>query len=902
MDKQFTDTKTLLNRIEEIEGIGVWIQNTEDNELWWSDQTCKIFGIELTNNKLGFDDFLKIVTPEYRKIISKTKQQALLSDKSSYSIDYEIISKDKQHRTIHEEAIIERDKGHHPTHIIGIVRDITQRKKTEKEPDNSEKNFRLLFRNSPLGIYIANTEGKILEINHSALDILGSPSAEETKKINVLHFPPLVKNGYANDLLKCIQSGEIVTKEHFYQSKWGKKLFLLSYIIPLKDRYGKIVKIYTIMEDISERKKAEKALKESEKKYKKLSHEFQLMSDNIPDLVWAKDLEGRYTFVNKAICEKLLIAKDTDEPIGKTDIYFTDRQRKLHPERKDWHTFGEICVNSDEVVLKNKRPQRFDEYGNVQGKFLFLDVYKAPIINENGKIVGTVGHARIVTKEKETEKKLIDSEYRFKALSEATYEAVFITEKGVCIEANEAASRMFGYSYDELIGKYGPKVIAPESRELVEKNILSGYEKPYDAMALRKDGTKFPAEFRGRTVVYKGRKARITTVRDLTERKKTEQALKEKEAKLQESIKTKDKFFSIIAHDLKTPFNTLLGFSDLLYNNFEEYSKEEQKEFLNIIRNSIKSSQKLLENLLVWSRSQRGTIEYKPEKINLYFLANEIGEALNDAILKKSLSFKNNIPPGFYVYADKAMLSTIIRNLLSNAVKFTNRGGHISINAQPKTTEDNHKYAEISVADSGIGIHKKMLTKLFDVGETISTRGTENEKGTGLGLVLCKEFVEKHNGKIWVKSKEGTGSTFYFTIPFNPEDKIFAENKMKTYTILIVDDEHVNYLYINLILKNSGLNLNTFYAKTAKETIEFCKENPDIDIILMDIRMPNMDGFEITRQIRKFNKDIVIVAQTAYVLEKDRKKALEAGCNDYISKPIDKRKLLGIIEKFLSGK
>ena len=1023
MDKHFTNTKILLNRIQEIAGIGIWIQDTNSDESWWSDQTYKIFGLKPQSRKMNFNSFLKMVIPEYRQMITEKTQQALLSDKNPYNVEYEIIRKDNERRIIHEEAVIERDKEGNPIQMTGIIQDVTEQKKAEQTLKESEKNFRLLFENAPLGIYVANPDGKILEVNQSALNILGSPSAEATKRINVLKFPALVKNGYADVLLECIKSGKIVTKEVCYKSKWKKESFLFSYIIPLKDDLGKITKIYTVMEDITERKNAEQALKKSEEKYKQLSQQFRLMSDNIPDLVWAKDMEGNFTFVNKAVCEKLLVAKDTKEPIGKKDMYFAERQRNLHPERKDWHTFGEVCVNSDEVVLKNKRPQRFNEYGNVKGEFLFLDVYKAPIFDETGNIIGTVGHGRIVTKEKEIEKKLIESENRLKALSEATYEAIFISDKGICIETNEAASRLFGYSYEELIGIFGTAVIAPESKEIVKQNMLSGYEKPYDAIALRKDGTKFPAEFMGRMFEYKGRKVRITAVRDLTERKKAEEKIRklstvitqspsvvtitdlngnleyinprfteltgytpeevighnprmlksgfhpdsfykelwetitsgkewrgefynkkkngemyweaayvfplyndrneiinyiqesvditshkkaeqdliEKEERLKKSNKTKDKFFSIITHDLRAPFNTLLGFSNLLYQNFDDYSNEEQKEFLNIIRNGINSSYKLLENLLVWSRSQRGAIEFKPEKTNLYLLANDTRKLLNQSILNKSITFSNQIPDKFYVYADKSMLSTIIRNLLSNAIKFTPKGGTITLSAKLKTTKSYQKFAEVMVSDTGVGIPKKAQAKLFDVGETISTRGTENEKGTGLGLILCKEFIEKHNGKIWVKSTKGKGTSFYFAIPVNLKDNIEVEKYLKEYTILIVDDEEVNYLYINLILKNSGFNLNTFYAKTAKEAIDFCKNHPGIDIVLMDIRMPKMNGYEITRHIRQFNKNVVIIAQTAFALKGDKEKAFEAGCNDYIQKPVDKEKLLKMIEKFVQG-
>jgi PAS domain S-box-containing protein len=216
---------------------------------------------------------------------------------------------------------------------------------------------------------------------------------------------------------------------------------------------GRIVRL-EIATDITEKKINDSALRESEKEFKNRSKLFRLMSDNIPDLVWAKDLNGNFLFTNKAVCEKLLIAKDTNEPFGKNDMYFAKRQRNLHPEIKDWHTFGELCANSDEIVLKTKKPERFDEFGNVQGKFLYLDVYKAPIFNDNGEIIGTVGHGRIVTREKEIEKALQEQEQRLRSLINATPDIIcFKDGQGRWLEANDADLELFSLKGVDYRGK-----------------------------------------------------------------------------------------------------------------------------------------------------------------------------------------------------------------------------------------------------------------------------------------------------------------------------------------------------------------------------------------------------------------------------------------------------------------
>lgn len=247
----------------------------------------------------------------------------------------------------------------------------------------------------------------------------------------------------------------------------------------------------------------------------------------------------------------------------------------------------------------------------------------------------------------------------------------------------------------------------------------------------------------------------------LLENEKIQKKLNEE---LRISNLTKDKFFAIIAHDLRSPFNSILGVTKILNKDFGNLSEEEQTKFLKILDKTVQNTFKLLENLLMWSRAQRGDIDFKPLQLNLYCLVFESFELVRQSANDKNLSFENFVSDSIIVNADKDMLLSIIRNLISNAIKFTPKGGKIEVKA--KTTNNNNKEeTEIMVKDSGIGIPEKVQTKLFDLGETTSMLGTEKETGTGLGLMLCKEFVEKHGGQIWVNSKEGDGSEFIFTIP-----------------------------------------------------------------------------------------------------------------------------------------
>jgi signal transduction histidine kinase len=229
----------------------------------------------------------------------------------------------------------------------------------------------------------------------------------------------------------------------------------------------------------------------------------------------------------------------------------------------------------------------------------------------------------------------------------------------------------------------------------------------------------------------------------------------------------KDRFISILGHDLKNPFNNILGFSEILTDEIESLSKEEIKDIAKNINKSAKITNNLLEEILLWAKTQQSKIPYKPQILNFKDICKETLEILTPNADAKNISFVCSSEDTINVFADKDMLNTVLRNLVSNAVKFSNNGGAINISAKQDSSN-----ITISVSDNGIGIDSENLTKLFDVGQVLTTKGTADEKGTGLGLLLCKEFVEKHGGKIWVESEVGKGSDFKFTLPVLTEQAL----------------------------------------------------------------------------------------------------------------------------------
>ena len=237
-------------------------------------------------------------------------------------------------------------------------------------------------------------------------------------------------------------------------------------------------------------------------------------------------------------------------------------------------------------------------------------------------------------------------------------------------------------------------------------------------------------------------------------------AIRENEIKLKELVATKDKFFNIVAHDLKNPFTSLLGSSELLYDNINNMTTDNVRKLALILNDSAKGGYAILQNLLDWSRSQTGLIKNNPEKVNLKAITEENIYNFQLQVMKKEITLRSEISGDIFVWADKNMINTILRNLLSNAIKYTFKNGTVLVRAYPGPEE-----TTVSVKDTGVGISDEKVKTLFRIDNSLSLPGTEKEQGTGLGLKLCREFAERMGGGIWVESQAGNGSDFKFTIP-----------------------------------------------------------------------------------------------------------------------------------------
>lgn len=332
-------------------------------------------------------------------------------------------------------------------------------------------------------------------------------------------------------------------------------------------------------------------------------------------------------------------------------------------------------------------------------------------------------------------------------------------DNGKITDVNQTLSDLIGFDTEQIMGKYIWEIpifseIITSEKEL--PSLLNNLKKHY---SFEIKGNSLDLEVVSNAYEFDHTKEIQLNFKDISERTQYLNALEESQASLEALNSAKDKFFSILSHDLRSPFNSILGFTELLNEKIDREDYRKVKQYSQIIQKSSWNAMELLTNLLEWSRSLNNKIDFKPENISLSPLVDEVLKFSEPAAEQKSITLTKEIE-NISLVADKAMLNTVLRNLISNAIKFTHCGGQVKVSA--KLQNDSVK---ISISDNGIGMEPQLLEHLFEFGEKQSRKGTMQETGTGLGLVLCKEFVQKHQGTIWAESNVDEGSTFHFTIP-----------------------------------------------------------------------------------------------------------------------------------------
>ncbi len=536
----------------------------------------------------------------------------------------------------------------------------------------------------------------------------------------------------------------------------------------------------------SRKKKDNKVLEEQKAQINNTRILLEQLINNLPAHIYLKDSNLKYLLVNKSYSEVLQLP--INEIIGKSD-------KELNQP--------EIYEKIDNEILQTKqRIQDFEfQHTNKKKEIFWTSTIKVLYNDIQGNTKGIIGIVQDITKRKIAEQALKESEEKFNSIVTNANEGIFIVQNGVFKFVNRHGASLIGSTPDDILEKEFTSFIHIDDRE----RILNNYK---DKLVVGEEISKYSyryynasnelrwAEVSSIFHIWENQPAVLAFISDVTERKIAEEEIKklnedltasneiieaalyqksalleeisESREKLKATLASKDKFFSIISHDLKNPISALILGSDLIFQYYDKFSDAEIKQKIKQLSESSKFLFKLLENLLHWSRSQTGAIQYSPKNDNIVNIIDSSIELLKLNAQTKNIELKKKSPDNIICYFDEDMITTIIRNLISNAIKFTNEGGSVEIGAVTKPSEGlepSEGYTLIYVKDSGIGMPPEILNKLFKIEENVTNKGTCGESGTGLGLILCKEFVEKHGGKIWVESEVGKGSAFWFSLP-----------------------------------------------------------------------------------------------------------------------------------------
>jgi PAS domain S-box-containing protein len=360
-----------------------------------------------------------------------------------------------------------------------------------------------------------------------------------------------------------------------------------------------------------------------------------------------------------------------------------------------------------------------------------------------------------------------ESKSRFELIFNTSPDAALISrlDDGLIVDFNESFTRIAGYTKDDIIGRSTLDLQIwknlTDRTEIIKHLDEKGYCENLEVQFQRKGGVEFTGLFSATIITLGGFQHILSVTRDITDRKKADEEIRIKNKELKRINIEKDKLFSVIAHDLRSPLTAFMGLSEMMVEELPFMSIQELQKIAGDMKKSSDNLFGLLENLLEWSKVEQGLIRFNPESTLLLPLVTESLSRVIESARIKNIDISCNIPAGMMIYADKNVFHTIIRNLVSNAIKFTDQGGIIIISSIFTESQN----VKISVKDSGIGMNPAIIDNLFKLDSQINREGTSGEPSTGLGLILCKGFIEKHGGEIWVESQEGIGSIFHFTIP-----------------------------------------------------------------------------------------------------------------------------------------
>ncbi|MGZ2371547.1 PAS domain S-box protein [Ancylomarina sp. YFZ004] len=775
--------------------------------------------------------------------------------------------------------------------LIGIITDITERKQIEVKIKESESNLIALINNTTDSIWSLDRNYNYIIFNTAYADIFLDRYGIELKKgMNAKGFLRPEELDFWVQLFDAALNGENKIFEFSHDFNGVKHYFQTSLNPIFEDK--KITGVSAMSIDITNTKNVEEKLKESEEHFRFIVEQSPLSTQMFtPD--------GMTAQVNSAY--KNLWGITLEELKGYNIL-----------EDQQLVSLG-IMPYIQRAFSGEATTIPVIEYDTVKslgtGKKSWVQSRIYPVKDNAGNIDKIILIHEDITESKQAEEKIRIAEKNLQNTFDLSPSIIAKAnlDTGYFIEANKAVTRILGYSIEEFTSRPFMEFLHPDNRQQsvdeisnqMDGKVMTSFENKF----LCKDGSYTWMAWHGSKADENGIATAIGS--NINVRKNTEIELKIALEKALESDRLKSAFLANMSHEIRTPMNGIMGFIDLL--NQPNLSHSEINTYSDIINKSSDRLLNTINDIIDLSRVEAGEVLISNTAISIQSVMNEIYNFHSPEAELKGLSFSlepSLSPKQINIITDSDKLHGILTNLVKNAIKYTEKGS-ITFGYSLK-----NNCIEFFVDDTGIGIQKDRTRAIFNRFEQADIGNRRAFEGSGLGLAISKAYAEMLGGEIWVKSELGKGSVFYFTLPYKSETT--KENSAKneilpplelspinSLKILIVEDDEVSRELISITVQKFGKEI--IFARTGAEAVSSCLENPDIDLVLMDIQLPEMDGYEATRKIRKFNKDLTIVAQTAYAIEGDKQKAIEAGCNDYISKPINKTLLLEIISKHVGN-
>ena len=763
----------------------------------------------------------------------------------------------------------------------------------KKANQNLEQKYRLLFEKSPVGIFQFDNNAIIIDCNDRFIEILKS----SREKVIGLDMHNLKDKSVLNDCLDAIKGVQGFYEGIYHVTTSDATIYVSLKTVPfIIDGTDDVLGGMGIVEDITERVKADEVLKKKEQ-------DFRILSSLTTDAASVLSFNPDGTFNRQWLSDSLLhtVGYSPDEIDS-----FEKWAKIVHPE--DLHPYKEAV---GKIMLGQKVSLDFRVIGK-NGKVFWVNNTVFPEYDESGKPVRLISALKDITAEKEA---VIALDYQRNLLDTI----INIAPVGIWLSKPDGSYPIINKNFSELIG-YGTAMFSmtPEEIEHCRKSddIALKSDEPIEVEEdiTFTDGNKHTIKvFKRRVFDINGSVLGVLGIStDITERKRYEKALVEALEKAEESDRLKSAFLANMSHEIRTPLNGIIGFSKYL-RNFPDTNREETLKFLNIICNSADHLLNLINDIIDISKIEVGQLKIAPESINLNALLNEIYTFYYSAkpdLSKRGVSFRITTSLSdaeSSIVVDKVRLRQVLNNLIGNALKFTREG---SVEFGYELTTDKN-YVRFFVKDTGIGISKDKVELIFQRFRQADIDITKKFGGTGLGLAISKSLVDLMGGNIWVDSQPEIGSTFYFTLPFiktaipvaksdAPFEFKEVMDKLKGKRILIAEDDTNSLFYLKTVLQNSGIVC--LEALNGRDAVNLFLKNPDVDLILMDLKMPELSGFEAIKEIRRVSPKVPIIVQTAHVFNDEKVLCNAMGCDNFISKPVDINVLFSALIQLIGEK